>query len=171
MQLMQPPRLQIGSGEHYFPSWVNVDLVHPGPPHTVDVIANAMHLPFPDGIFNRVYCGHFWEHIPWHIISYIWRELRRVAYPQATFCIVGPAMDLALEQGVPDWLLEAIAAKDPPDPSPGAHAWTATTEKTKEAIELGGLKAKEVPITSVLRPAWPNPAPLATWQCAFLAHA
>lgn len=168
MPLLQPPRLQIGSGEHYYPSWVNVDIASDTHP---DVIANALALPFPDSVFKRIYCGHFWEHIPWHIIPDIWRELRRVALPDALYCIVGPAMDLAIAQQVPDWLLEAIAAKDPPETHPGAHAWTATTEKTKEAIEIGLPVVKEVSVATIMQPAWPNVAPQALWQCAFLAHA
>ena len=165
MTKLKPPRLHIGSGEWPYPLWINVDIDQSN--RTVDLHADAAHLPFPGETFTHVYCGHFWEHIVWDDIPGIWQEIRRVSTGDALFCIVGPAMDRALNMQVPGWLLEAIEAHGT---GPGAHMWTATTALTRQAIELGGLIAKEVPVAQIIRPDWPNPSQV-DWQCAFLARA
>lgn len=161
-------KLHIGSGTWYYngAGWINVDA---DANNQVDIVASALHLPFPDGLFDQVYMGHFLEHIPFALIPTVIKELLRASTQNVRIAAVGPCMRLAREQASPQWLYDAIEALDPPDPHPGSHAWTATTELTYEALTMSGLDAQEVHISKVARPEWPNPNHYAEWQCAFLA--
>lgn len=77
--------LYIGSAGTHADGFVNLDLFAlPG----VDVAANAEHLPFPDGIFERVECDAVLEHAehPSRIVA----EIERVLKPGGHAHIVVP---------------------------------------------------------------------------------
>lgn len=161
--------LNLASGNHYQPWWgVNVDLYF-----DADVRADAGTLPFRDHAFERVYLGHFLEHVPWAAIPAVLAEVRRVTVPGGEVTAVGPCIHLAIQTAQPRWLIEAILSNPQTvDVDPGVHhAWTPTEDLTVEAMRRGGfLDAVAVPITTVDRPTWPNPT-TAAWQCAVAAHA
>ncbi len=56
--------------------------------HTAAVQGDAMHLPFPDGVFDRVICSEVLEHIPDDLGAM--RELARVLRPGGTMAITVP---------------------------------------------------------------------------------
>lgn len=79
---------------------------------------------------------------------------------------VGPCLYRAIATGQPRAILEAIVADPRQEPTGHGHAWTPTTDLTREALELGGLtNVATVPIVGVSKPAWPNPS-TAAWQTA-----
>src|SRR5262245_34268693 len=108
--------LHVGSGPHYTPGWVNLDLNnHPsfdienGGKGQPDVQASVfdMHM-FDDGTFDKLYCGHLLEHLPLFKAPDAVREMRRVCKDGATLCFVGPCMDKARATRQPQWLLDEI---------------------------------------------------------------
>ena len=56
--------------------------------HTAAVQGDALHLPFPDGVFDRVICSEVLEHIPDDLGAM--RELARVLRPGGTMAITVP---------------------------------------------------------------------------------
>lgn len=165
-----PKYLHIGSGTWYAEGWVNVDApgVDFSPNRNPDYYADICDgLPFPAGTFEKIYMGHFLEHIPLQIIPAVLTELHRVAAPECQVAVVGPCMDLANAQNVPDWLKEAIIEHGDP---PGGHAWTSTADKTQAILETNGLVAQRVQIGDIRQPEWCNPNHDALWQLAFFAY-
>ena len=157
-------KLHLGSGEHYYDGWVNVDVDDQWP---TDVTARAQDLPqlFAAESFDRVYLGHVLEHLPFDDIPGILGAVLAVCTAAVQIAVVGPAYELA-EIHAPE-LLYNIA--DRGETSPGAHRWTATTALTRQALEDSGLAVLEVPVAAITRPEWPNPS-TAVWQCAFFAR-
>ena len=153
--------LNVASGTHYAPGWLNFDLL---PQDQLDLRASIFDLPFPSSSFSRVYLGHVLEHLEWHSVPAALTEVRRVTRDRGTVMVVGPCIERAVKTTQPQWLLDAIVA-DPPGTGPGGHAWTATEHLTVLAIQAAGLPAQAVPVASVDRPEWPNPS-TAAWQCA-----
>ncbi len=77
--------LYLGGGGFSIEGYVNVDLLHlPG----VNVVADAHHLPFRGGVFERVECDAVLEHVrePHRVM----REIARVLAPGAMAHIVTP---------------------------------------------------------------------------------
>ena len=56
--------------------------------HTAAVQGDALHLPFPDGAFDRVICSEVLEHIPDDLAAM--RELARVLRPGGTMAVTVP---------------------------------------------------------------------------------
>lgn len=168
--LLQTSGLNLGSGPHYAPGWVNVDVWDAreqgfrGP----DVVASVFDLSvFPDDSFTACYLGHFLEHLPWGRIPEAFREIRRVCRPGATVMAVGPCILRAIQTKQPADLILAIVADPRAHPDDGgAHSWTPTEELTRVALLDGGLTdVFTVPIVGVAKPTWPNPS-TAPWQTA-----
>jgi predicted SAM-dependent methyltransferase len=153
--------LNVASGEHPAPGWVNFDFL---PQRQLDLRADLFHLPFPDATFDKVYVGHTLEHLDWHTIPAALTELHRVMAPDAELMVVGPDIERALIQHQPRWLIDAILI-DGPGSGPGGHKWTATALTTVIAVRTVFPNAREVPVKTVDMPAWPNPT-TAGWQCA-----
>jgi predicted SAM-dependent methyltransferase len=166
-------KLNIGSGTH--PSsglavdheeWVDVDLPWDGviSPH---IYAVVFALPFPTGVFDAAYLGHVLEHLAREAVSDALSEIRRTMKPGAQLVIVGPASDLAVTTGQPDWLLRDI---DTLKAGPGGHKWVATEALTLEVVRSVFVDARLVDVVEVDVPEWPN-ASTAAWQCALVATA
>lgn len=154
--------LNVACGHHYFPNWINFDLT---PEHEhLDLCADLLALPFPDGVFTKVYVGHTLEHLIWEEIPPALHELQRVMTPTAELMVVGPDIERALRTKQPQWLLDAIIAYDTAT-GPWCHKWTATGLLTLIAVRTVFPNAVEVPIASVTSPKWANPT-TAEWQCA-----
>ena len=60
----------------------------PGSLHANVVQGDALHLPFPDGTFDRVICSEVLEHLPDDVAAM--RELARVLRPGGTMAITVP---------------------------------------------------------------------------------
>lgn len=154
--------LNIGSGPYYTPGWVNVDRYA----EDADVKCNAFEMPFKDGTFERVYMGHFLEHIPYDDLPRLLKEVKRVCVSRATILVVGPCLDKAIAQRSPQWLLEQIAANPTPEMPGAGHEWSPTTDLTLRALRDGGLDdVVEIDVRTVTQPTWPNRV-TATWQVA-----
>lgn len=159
--------LNLGSGEHptQLDDWVNVDLPWDGVrPVGRFVYGDAFTLPFADGVFDRAYLGHFIEHIWWRDLQRVLDEVARVVV--GTVMIVGPAIDRAVAQAEPRWLVDAVVGAGE---GPGAHKWVPTEELHVIALELCGWRPTVIDVRDVKPPLWPNPVPHATWQCAISA--
>ncbi|HLX42055.1 MAG TPA: methyltransferase domain-containing protein [Bryobacteraceae bacterium] len=77
--------LYLGGAGAFVPGYINLDLVAmPG----VDVAADAGHLPFPPGIFQRIECDAVLEHVrdPGQVMC----EIRRVLAPGGYLHVVVP---------------------------------------------------------------------------------
>jgi ubiquinone/menaquinone biosynthesis C-methylase UbiE len=157
--------LNVSSGEHYCPDWINFDLL---PQARLDLRADLFHLPFPDATFTKVYAGHTLEHLAWDHIPQALTEIRRVMVAGAELMVVGPDIERALLTNQPQWLLNAIVI-DGPHSGPGGHKWTATGLLTLLAVRTVFPQAAEVPVAAADKPAWPNPTTIG-WQCAVHAH-
>lgn len=162
-------RLNLASGQHptALPGWINLDLPWGGVdrPH---VYADGRRMPFPDGCFEAAYLGHFLEHLPWESLAGALADLHRVLRPRSPVMVVGPAIERAVSQQEPQFILEAIIGEG--DEGPGGHQWVATERLTLRAMCLAGLTdVSRVDVATVLPPEWPNPT-TAAWQCAGLGY-
>ena len=167
--LLNTRGLNLGSGPHYAEGWLNVDLHDPpegcrSPDYFASVFDLTEH--FPEDSFVAAYLGHFLEHLEWSRIPEALAQVRAVCRPGASVMAVGPCLYRAISTNQPRAILEAIVA-DPRQALDGhGHAWTPTTDLTREALEAGGLlHVATVPIVGVTKPAWPNPT-TAPWQTA-----
>lgn len=161
--------LTIGSGPHYMPGWVNLDLNDdPTWSHSPDVLGSIYKLPFEDDTADKVYLGHILEHLEWDSLPAALKEVSRVCKPEGVIGVVGPCLDKAIRTEQPRNILEAILAGDAVTAG-YAHQWTPTTLLTKLALETTLSNVQEVLITAFRKPEWPNPEPDSFWQCAFTA--
>ena len=71
-----------------FAAMVEVGELVPGSLHANVVQGDALHLPFPDGTFDRVICSEVLEHLPDDVAAM--RELARVLRPGGTMAITVP---------------------------------------------------------------------------------
>jgi SAM-dependent methyltransferase len=71
-----------------FAAMVDAGELDTGGLHTAAVQGDALHLPFPDGAFDRVICSEVLEHIPDDLGAM--RELARVLRPGGTMAITVP---------------------------------------------------------------------------------
>ena len=87
--------LNIGCGERWHPSWVNVDVV----PRAASVIAAdaARGLPFPDAHFDAVYHSHVIEHIRRADVPRFIGECRRVLKPHGVLRVATPDLERLAE--------------------------------------------------------------------------
>lgn len=162
-------KLNLAHGEHptELPGWVNADLVWDGVRWAgTCAAADAFRLPFADASFEAAYLGHFLEHVWWKDLPALMAELERVLVPGATVMVVGPAIERAVEQGEPDWLVDAVVGAGV---GPGAHKWIPTEELHAIALEQAGWTVNVIDVQDARPPEWPNPAHQARWQCAMTA--
>ncbi|MEK6208863.1 MAG: methyltransferase domain-containing protein [Pseudomonadota bacterium] len=83
--------LNVGCGLHFHPDWVNVDVV----PASSGVIAADVRkgLPFPDEVFDAVYCSHVLEHLPRQEAASLLRHTHRVLRPGGVIRVVVPDLE------------------------------------------------------------------------------
>lgn len=164
-------QLNIGSGVHPIPGWINLD-ANSLADWRVDVVASAVDLPFSDGIADRVYFGHVLEHLSYGVDApRALSEALRVLRPGGQVGIVGPAMDLAMRTKQPSEIIDAIKASAVVDGDSGgglSHLWEAWVQNTYELVVSVFTNADVVPVEMVnLLTGWPNEE-IATWQVALI---
>lgn len=170
-------RLNIGSGVHPAPGWVNIDRNSPDD-WAVDVVATALDLPFADKSADRAYFGHILEHLSYDgdAVAAL-REAWRVLKYGGELGVVGPAMDLALETGQPEGIIEAIKITpvdpdyeyDSETPAGLGHLWEANVANTFELVRSVFPNALVVPVEQINRATgWPNEE-TSPWQVAIIA--
>ena len=163
--------INVGSGVHPCPGWINLDSYTTHAP--IEVQGSALALPFGECCADRVFFGHTLEHLSYDDTALVaLREAYRVLKVGGELGVVGPAMDLALEQGEPQNIIDAIAVTpfDPEHPGWG-HLWTADSVNTLELVQGVFANAHIVPVAEIIRrTGWPNTV-ASTWQVAILASA
>jgi predicted SAM-dependent methyltransferase len=112
LSLHPPVRLNLASGFHPKPGWINVDLMAPEADLRLDL---REPLPFPDGSVDTIYAEHFFEHLSYPNLgdSSAWqleppgqpseallflRECRRVLAPGGTLDLVVPDVEMILDE-------------------------------------------------------------------------
>jgi predicted SAM-dependent methyltransferase len=107
-------KLNLGSGHHPKPGWVNVDLLAPSADLRLDL---RERLPFANDVADVIYCEHFFEHLSYPNLddSMGWeleppghrsealvflRECLRVLVPGGTLHIVVPDVEGIIQQYV-----------------------------------------------------------------------
>jgi predicted SAM-dependent methyltransferase len=83
--------LNLGCGNRYHPSWVNVDIHPTGPSVVVHDLERG--IPFPDNSFSAVYHSHLLEHLPKADAPGFLRECLRVLQPGGILRVVVPDLE------------------------------------------------------------------------------
>ena len=90
--------LNVGCGPHYFPNWCNTDTTVDSNIKPDVLVEWLQPMPFEDSYFERAYCGHVLEHIPWERVNEFLTELKRVVRSNGQVMIVGPDFNRALDR-------------------------------------------------------------------------
>jgi predicted SAM-dependent methyltransferase len=89
---MSSVRLNLGSGEHPLPGFVNVDTLAEAP--GVDVVADVTQpLPFDDASAELVYAVHLLEHVATERVPSVLADWRRVLRPGGELMVAVPDLD------------------------------------------------------------------------------
>jgi len=81
-------RLNLGSGRHYWPGFVNID-GEPPCDRTMDVTK----LDYPDNSVEMIYAIHLFEHLPRQIAEDVLLEWKRVLVPNGKLVLEMPCMN------------------------------------------------------------------------------
>lgn len=163
--------LNLGSGGHPMPGWINLDLYNSDTPP--DVVGSVFSLPVKTGSIERVYIGHLLEHLGLFEQRPFWDEVFRVGLHGAAVMVVGPdvaAFNRYFQKRhpcAPGWLLDPIVSERKPEDKPGIwHRWVPTEALTAEVMRQYGVqKVEPQDVRTVSRPLWPN-TDTSPWQCA-----
>jgi predicted SAM-dependent methyltransferase len=137
-------RLNIGSGIHRWPGFVNCDAYG-----DADVITDCKKLPFETDYADEIHAIHFVEHIPRLEIDNMFVNWHRVLKRGGKLCIEVPCLNkmaqmiLDGEKNIRMTLLGIFG--DPRDPKPGMmHAWSYTQEELSEILRQAGFENIQV---------------------------
>lgn len=157
--------LNLGCGDHRAEGWVNVDRWR-GPGVSPDVRADAVLLPFADGVAEAVYCGHLLEHLDLRAeVPALLQEVRRVLAVDGRLCVVGPDHDKALAN--PKWHSFLPGIRDGGGRWAGdVHQWISTGPRTLAAVSPLFPMAREVELDTL--GDWPLVSDIG-WQFAIVA--
>lgn len=165
-------RINLGSGTHYAPGWLNLDVKNDD--HTrCDLVVDGAH-PFADIETNsvaQVYLGHVLEHLWWPRVHNLLVEVRRVLEPGGRVLATGPDIRRLLvewHEGRESWelLTDALEHADLTDDGwpEATHKWNCHEARVVDALERAGFV--EVTPTEAFD-GWPVVA-WSAWQCAVL---
>ena len=140
--------LNIGAGDFPIQGFINLDAYDfPG----VDLVCNAIELPFEDNSIDEIYCGHCIEHLTMEEAKKGLKEWLRVLKPNCKIGIVVPEKHLT-----PQKML--IGNKFPNEPYKEHHSFWDTEMLKKEVKEAGFEDIEKMNIDTyphlVARPHW-----------------
>lgn len=162
---MSEVRINVGCGVHLAKGWTNID-VHYGDDVYPDITASATDLPFEDSSVDKIYAGHFLEHVDLgEPMKKVLDEFRRVLTIDGEAMFVGPDLTRAEK----DWpeMIEAIEAHEG-DWEGHGHSWDSREETILDFLKEFGWDAVAIPIEHVPEP-WPVVSRIG-WQCAASAR-
>ncbi|WP_035727346.1 class I SAM-dependent methyltransferase [Eisenibacter elegans] len=131
------PYLNLGCGERFHPTWVNVDFQSNHP--AVQAHNLLQGIPFADASFEAVYHAHVLEHFAPHDGQQLIRECYRVLRPGGVLRVVVPD----LEQIIRQYLLQLEAALAGDEAAAQRYDWI-MLELYDQAVRhrSGGMMAK-----------------------------
>lgn len=88
-------KLELGAGHTPEPGFLHLD-IQPGP--HIEYVADATHLPFPDGVIARIYTRHNLEHFTFPEAREVLAECLRVLEPGGEIYLILPNMEFHIEQ-------------------------------------------------------------------------
>lgn len=150
-------KLNVGAGPHYAEGWFNTDLVETDDIRPDLVVTGADPFPFEDGTIERVYCGHVFEHVPWHEVPAWLGMLEGTLAAGAEVMFVGPDTVRVLNRwknGEDDWhrvaaiiegtgaYLEHCGQYQPIRWSADRHHWNCHEARVVEALQLEGWETE-----------------------------
>lgn len=182
-----PRQLNYGCGPHYFPGWLNTDIVRTAVINPDLVTTPGAMLPFPTGHFERAYCGHVLEHIPWADVPAAIAEIARTVRPGGEIAVVGPDFSKALDElrAEPNsrHKLERVweitedhshyqrESLDVADWGGARHQWNCYDERVVWAMERAGLAdVRIVPLEPGVMGGWPVVDYSNRAQCAVIGR-
>lgn len=90
---MAPVRINVGSGDHPLPGFVNVDALPDA--RGVDVVADiSQRLPFDDGAADVLYASHILEHFAYDDVPRLLADWRRVLRAGGVLLVAVPDLDV-----------------------------------------------------------------------------
>lgn len=155
-------RLNIGCGEYYAKGWTNVDCTREDDGPQPDVVASADSLPFEDESAEKIYTGHFFEHISLDGIPAVLKEFDRVLKKDGQLLIVGPDLDRAISD-FPDMVAPILNGEGRWEGD--AHLWESRETTMVDILRENGWNAEPLPIASTDDTAWPITSKIG-WQFA-----
>ena len=81
-------RIQLGSGRHYWPGFINCDSEG-----RCDSVTDVKKLDYPDNSVDEIYAIHLFEHLSRLEVQDILSEWRRVLKPQGKLVLEMPCLD------------------------------------------------------------------------------
>ncbi len=179
--------LNIGCGPFRAEGWVNTDgrfncgevtgCQHDWNDNRPDVVTRG--LPFRSGAFERVYCGHVLEHIPWRDVRAFLEDVRRVLAPGGLLAVVGPDIYRMVQwykESMMDWdtlagALENATGWDTGEPIDGArHHWDCHEVRVQTALVSSGFWVESARLPELVMGGWPVVSTVG-WQCCVVAKA
>ncbi len=133
-------RLNVGSGDKYFPGWCNVD--RNGDP---DVYSNAFPLPFETDAADELWAIHLLEHLHRRDASQALHEWYRVLKPGGKLALELPSLDKIAQlivKGEKNMRLTVMGLfGDPRDEKPDMmHQWCWSQAELTEALSGVGFQ-------------------------------
>lgn len=181
--------LNVGCGPFYVEGWLNTDVTFVPGEVTPDLVtvpgAAVFTLPTE---FDQIYLGHVLEHVPWHQVVSLLRQLRHHLSPGGRLLAVGPDVLRSLDlfrQGQIDRDLMLATMEDHVDATRSGdlgeytyvkarwegsrHYWNAHEARVAQAMIDAGFDHVEGLPMDTIGAEWPLVSP-APWQCAVLSQ-
>lgn len=166
-------RVNLGCGDRYADGWHNVDR---DSPHRKDETVDLTKpLPWPAQSVTHAYLGHVLEHLTQGQACHLMVRLHRAMAPLGEVMIVGPDVDVAIDQALAGTLdttyhsLDSIICGGRRWPG-DAHLWRSTGADTRRMLEVAGFaEIKSVGISRVDE-SWPVADRVPSWQFAIYAR-
>lgn len=83
-------KLNLGCQVHYFDGWTNQDIVGDDPNMKVDIVCDAVKLPYDDNVADFIYAGHLVEHFYPDTLPFAIQEWNRVLKKGGKLVIITP---------------------------------------------------------------------------------
>lgn len=138
-------RLHLGSGRHYWPGWINVDLVD-----SADVQSDVKKLDFSDNSIDEIQGIHIFEHLDRLEVDDVLAEWHRVLKPGGRLVMEMPSLDKMAKlicEGETNVRLTLLGIfGDPREKSPYMrHQWAWTDEELYQVLTNVGFTVEFQP--------------------------